>query len=258
MSKNCWVDLPQPVENVATVVIRPIAGFVGATAGVIGTFWGALLALSPPTDAATTSRDGYTLIFLGILAFVAFGTYTLMEVMRDRRAPAERARLIADITQEVKVGFIETLKAFPPGTLGEENHLIENEPDVLQEAEPVPKTSALWNRAETAVANLPKPTSLRQQAFDIVKAGRANLRQYYGTLDADEWVPPEFIQAWVPLQFPVKDKIEAFLKRRILREESKLPMTIERMAMWLEDVEKAAGDLRDDIPPAEPEYREEK
>jgi hypothetical protein len=210
------------------------------------------LGLGIPADAATQAHETDALILLFLIALIGLGTYAALEIARERRAPAERAQLIADIRTE----FIETLKAFPPGTLGAESALLGSDVKPSQGASGAPKASALWNRAETAVANLPTPTSLRQQAFDIVTAGKDNLRQYHGKLDADEWVNPEFIRAWVPLHFPLKDKLELVLKRWILRAESKLPMTVNRMVMWLDDVEKAALDVPSDIPPVEAEQQQ--
>ena len=220
-----------------------LAGVI--TSGVTGVLGSALSAVIAIFGATGQSRPYYiaAAVLIFVLALVAGITFAISDHVFLEEQPAK-----------IREGMMATLEAFH-GTFVAQAALAAPSPEPNPTSER--RESALWTKAERAVENLPKQTSLRLQIFDIVNAGKANLREYHGDdLTVDEWVSPEFIRAWTPLHFPVKDKTEAFLKRRILREESKLPMTVDRMAGFLDDIERAAGDLPADIPPADADYRE--
>ncbi len=103
--------------------------------------------------------------------------------------------------------------------------------------------------AKQAFDSLPTPQSLRQQTFDLVTVMRNCLKLIHGSLDADSFVAPELSNVFTTRLLAVKNKIQNFLHRDILRHDSRFPVTVKRMAMFLDDIERAANDLRDDIPP---------
>ncbi|HLJ84806.1 MAG TPA: hypothetical protein VKT51_11580 [Candidatus Eremiobacteraceae bacterium] len=104
-------------------------------------------------------------------------------------------------------------------------------------------------RAREVIDSLPRPRSLRQQAFDLTRAMQDVLKAVHGSLDADSFVAPEVSKVFTARLLAVKNKIQNFLRRDILRHDAKFPVTVKRMAMFLDDVQQAANDLRDDIPP---------
>jgi hypothetical protein len=96
---------------------------------------------------------------------------------------------------------------------------------------------------------LPEPKTLRQQTFELVTATRKCLIRYHGDLDVDSFVSPEISRVFTKRLLAIKNKIEAFLGRRVLRAQSKLPVTVTRLAMFLDDIEEAASRVDRDIPP---------
>jgi len=101
---------------------------------------------------------------------------------------------------------------------------------------------------------LPEMKNLRQQAFDLIITVRKCLIRYHGSLSVDSFVSPEITAAFTKWLLAVKNKIERLQRHRgILRPQSKFPVTVTRLVMFLDDVEMAAQKLDNDIPPAVPE-----
>jgi hypothetical protein len=96
---------------------------------------------------------------------------------------------------------------------------------------------------------LPESKTLRQQTFELVTAVRKCLIRYHGDLEIDSFVSPEISHVYTKWLLAVKNKIETFVGRRVLREQSKLPITVTRLAMFLDDIEQAASRVDRDIQP---------
>jgi hypothetical protein len=114
---------------------------------------------------------------------------------------------------------------------------------------PHAKKSGSETPAEKAFRSLPEPKSLRQQTFDLVTAMKKCLIEYHGSLDANAVVATEISRAFNDCLRAIRDKVVRFTGADRARFSLPLP-TVSNMARFLTELERTAGQLKDDIPPA--------
>jgi hypothetical protein len=204
--------------------------------GVAGFGYGAYVAINPAlTDAA---KHTYLLIaYIGCglaiaLALVAVWVESVYEREHDKQlVKAINEYQSADGTTAPLVGDLSLTD--------------------LAGANPTTLASDKTTVAAKMFDAMPEEKSLRQQVFPLVKTARDVLKKYHGSLKANSFVSPEFTFAFSPYRRAVVDKIGKIENCNILRKESMLPITVNRMVMLLEDLEHAAMPLASDIPPAD-------
>lgn len=119
----------------------------------------------------------------------------------------------------------------------------------LTEATDAAEQAGQFTVAVKMYREMPEATNLRQQTFELVTTMRKALIRYHGGLDVDSFVSPEITKVFTDRLLAVKNKLEKVLNRRVLRPQSQLPVTVHRMAMFLDDIEGGATRLERDIPP---------
>jgi hypothetical protein len=104
--------------------------------------------------------------------------------------------------------------------------------------------------AASIVNALPKPKHFQQEVFDLVKVGRELVRDYHGSLDVDSFVHPEISAILSQRLIAVRRRLERLLHRQVARKDALFPVTVRRMGMLLDDLESAAMDVPESVPPS--------
>lgn len=114
---------------------------------------------------------------------------------------------------------------------------------------PITGEMAREERCRALLEAAPAPKSFKEQVLNFNYAVRQSIRSYHGDLNADSFVAPGISKVITPTLFAIRDRLEMFLKRDVRRHDSKFPVTIKRLRMLLDDFDRAAADLQENIPP---------
>lgn len=112
------------------------------------------------------------------------------------------------------------------------------------------RTPSSVSRAHVILTEMAAPPNFKTEVLNLVHAVRTCIRVYHGTLDADSFVSPEITNATSAQLIATRKRIEVFISGPFVRKDAQFPATVRRLAMLLEDLEKAASRLDDAIPPS--------
>lgn len=241
---------------------------------MIGYILAALFTINPAVDEATRHHDIDLTFTFGAIALALVIGVLIFDEIHDKKKHKEIIDAVNDRLNDY-VNAEAASEASVPSRVAAEAHdasppISDDTTATIAPAPSGPRiihfkdlAAEVGTRAELTMRvtrypakvfeSLPKPAGLRQQAFDLVKAVRECLIKYHGSLDADSFVDPEISTVFTTRLLAVKNKIQNFQHRDILRHDSKFPVTVKRMAMFLDDLERAAADLKEDIPPIQQE-----
>lgn len=212
-------------------------------------YFGNLFTITPPLakEQASDRMIIAGFIVAAIIAFIVGIVFDMVDARQRQKRAAER-----DEREAKRDARDEERHAEYMASLGGLQNIIERLTPTAEGSTVVtPPAEETVDKATEILRALPKPTNFRMEVFGLVTAVRDALRTYHGSLDVDSFVDPEISGAFSQLLIATRKRLEGFLKRHpIVRKGSMLPVTVQRMAMLAEDLEKAADELREDIPPS--------
>jgi hypothetical protein len=217
-----------------------ISRVVLGVATLAGAGFGAYVAIFP----AASPEQAHTYLRLGVVFFVVALGALLMTNILDHRREANMLSVVE--------GLYKQIEALSPTSSESEAATTQKTISFSELGEAAKAATQAGDDTVAAkiVGAIPKPKNFRQEVFDLVTATRECLRAYHGGLDVDSFVAPEIGNVLTQRLIATRRRLEKFLKGNVVREQAKFPVTVRRMSMLLEDLERAASELQEDIPPS--------
>src|SRR5579872_3379618 len=213
--------------------------------GVIGYVLALYITISPPSVNDAQRDKDIIIVFAIITIALLFLVHYVTDIHEKRREDAnerretEREQRMVDAFRQIVAEVAPVPVGISPQEISVSRPPGRFRLDLfnLGEADAAAEAAGDNTPAAKRFQDLPKPTTLRQQAFDLSKAAGEALTEYHGSEDIDSFVSPEISRAFTKSLLAVKNKIQKFLGRSILRKQAQFPVTVSRMRMFLEDLE---------------------